>query len=650
VQVASTIQSDVTGTARIFMSAPFTQATSFTLGSLNHFQATGITIGAGSTISVQNGFIASAALMTSGVTTTYGFRSLLASASGAWNTYNDGTAANYFAGQTTVGSTSLTLGNGSVAQQFGVVASAATSVGEVIRGAASQTANLTEWQDSSGAILARVANDGTILSNSNISGTFFSASSATGGLAIQGTYAIRFNGANTANFGSGTPTAGVAQVQITNATTTAVGLIVKGAASQTADLQQWQDSSGTPLISISSDGYINKTGTTYIGPLLTFANPGVGNDTRFTFTKVNDAAWLSVKERAADQTYYEFGMSDNAQDGGDYFQWINDSWWNPGTGWMPLQMSAMNTRFVANQTNFYGALTIPANTPFFTCLGSPSTSTDYQVNKYQPQTSNAFNLNKDNATGGTGTLNVDVSGYNLTTMLTFWVLIGASGTTFSWGNGQSTNTAVATGVAITGAFQTLSNGVQVKLSTTGQVSADKWSFIVFPPSKFSVGGATTSDSASIIYPSAGIKGLVIKGAASQTADLQQFQDSNATVLAAVTAGGILLQQQPAVTTVNATATLTIAQLLTEIITATSTTAVTMTLPTGTLMDGGFASISTNQSFDWSIINLGSSAGAVTLSAGTSHTIVGSATVAISTSAQFRSVRTAATTWVSYRIS
>ena len=146
------------------------------------------------------------------------------------------------------------------------------------------------------------------------------------------------------------------------------------------------------------------------------------------------------------------------------------------------------------------------------------------------------------------------------------------------------------------------------------------------------------------------QGLIIKGAVSQTGDLIQWQNSAGTVLTAVTAAGIVLQQQPTPTAVNATATLTVAQLLTEIITATSATAVSMTLPTGTLMDGGFATIATGEAFDWSIINLGSSAGAVTLLAGTSHTIVGSATVAITTSARFRSLRSGATTWITYRLS
>jgi hypothetical protein len=56
-----------------------------------------------------------------------------------------------------------------------------------------------------------------------------------------------------------------------------------------------------------------------------------------------------------------------------------------------------------------------------------------------------------------------------------------------------------------------------------------------------------------------------------------------------------------------------------------------------------------QSFDWSVINLGSASGAVTMTAGTDHTYVGSATVAIATSALFRTRKTAANTFVTYRV-
>src|SRR4051812_42211865 len=87
------------------------------------------------------------------------------------------------------------------------------------------------------------------------------------------------------------------------------------------------------------------------------------------------------------------------------------------------------------------------------------------------------------------------------------------------------------------------------------------------------------------------------------------------------------------TAINTTATLTIAQLLMFIITCTSTTAVSLTLPTGTLADAGIigAALSTNFSFEWSLINLGSSSGAVTLLVGQTHTIIGNAVTAIGTS-------------------
>lgn len=142
---------------------------------------------------------------------------------------------------------------------------------------------------------------------------------------------------------------------------------------------------------------------------------------------------------------------------------------------------------------------------------------------------------------------------------------------------------------------------------------------------------------------------LVKGFASQTADLLEIQTSAAAVLLSVTASGVLLQTQPVPNAQTTSATLTVANLLTQIITATSATAVALTLPTGTLMDGGFNTNFTNESFTWSIINLGSASGAVTLTAGTAHTIVGSATVAIGTSSLWRSVRTAAATWVTYRL-
>ena len=101
----------------------------------------------------------------------------------------------------------------------------------------------------------------------------------------------------------------------------------------------------------------------------------------------------------------------------------------------------------------------------------------------------------------------------------------------------------------------------------------------------------------------------------------------------------------------ASATLTIAELLTAIVTTSGTAAITLTLPTGTLSDAGVTApaLPLNGCFDWTVINTGTSSGAVTIAAGTGHTLVGSATVAIGTSAEFRTRKTAANTFVTYRV-
>lgn len=115
--------------------------------------------------------------------------------------------------------------------------------------------------------------------------------------------------------------------------------------------------------------------------------------------------------------------------------------------------------------------------------------------------------------------------------------------------------------------------------------------------------------------------------------------------------GNVFAQQAAPTAKTGSATLTIAELLTGIVTATSATAVALTLPTGTLSDAGIlaGALAADRAFEWVVINLGSSSGAVTVGAGTAHTIVGSAIVAIGTSARFRTRKTAANTFVTYRI-
>jgi hypothetical protein len=74
----------------------------------------------------------------------------------------------------------------------------------------------------------------------------------------------------------------------------------------------------------------------------------------------------------------------------------------------------------------------------------------------------------------------------------------------------------------------------------------------------------------------------------------------------------------------------------------------MTLPTGTNTEAGFSGLYTNFTFEWTVINTGPSL--VRVLAATAHTIVGSGSVATGTSGRFASRRTAANTFVTYRLS
>ena len=117
----------------------------------------------------------------------------------------------------------------------------------------------------------------------------------------------------------------------------------------------------------------------------------------------------------------------------------------------------------------------------------------------------------------------------------------------------------------------------------------------------------------------------------------------------ISSNGTFIYNQPAPAAVDTTATLTVANLTAKIITSTTAAAVTMTLPTGTDMDAGFSGLYNNMAFEWSVLNTGAT-NAVTVQGGTGHTVVGSGTVAASNSGRFLSRRTAATTWVTYRLS
>lgn len=125
--------------------------------------------------------------------------------------------------------------------------------------------------------------------------------------------------------------------------------------------------------------------------------------------------------------------------------------------------------------------------------------------------------------------------------------------------------------------------------------------------------------------------------------------------------GVVVRRQVAPATATVAATLTAAQLLTGILNATPTATgatVAYTLPTGALMDGS-VNFAVNDSFDWVCINNAlAAADTITITASGGHTIVGGPIVQslhattggiTGYSAVFRTRKTAADTFVTYRI-
>jgi hypothetical protein len=156
----------------------------------------------------------------------------------------------------------------------------------VVKGASAQSANLQEWQNSAGTVLAYVSSDASVIgtpsncyigANNNSGGQIILYGSA-GGYGVgfkttsSGNEVIRFNsGQITLTVGQGGNNAGLlvngnlgssgSVASFVNAGNVASkGIVVKGAASQTGNLQEWQNNAGTALATVDPAGNFSAPG------------------------------------------------------------------------------------------------------------------------------------------------------------------------------------------------------------------------------------------------------------------------------------------------------------------------------------------------------------------------------------------------------
>jgi len=178
----------------------------------------------------------------------------------------------------------MMLGSADTTALLSISTHAANQIGAAIRASVSQTSNLQEWQDSTGAVKMSVNQFGSIVASAG--GTYLSS-----------------NG--DALFGA------------RNATT--IPLTVKAAASQTANLMEFQNSSGVPVTFFNASGGLTATegviSTLYSGGKMTTGTLGYFNATTF-----NAAVSPMVVRGAASQTANLTQWQDSA---GTVYAFIN---------------------------------------------------------------------------------------------------------------------------------------------------------------------------------------------------------------------------------------------------------------------------------------------------------------------------------------
>jgi hypothetical protein len=143
--------------------------------------------------------------------------------------------------------------------------------GQIIKGAASQTANLQEWQNSSGTVLASIGSSGQIsalqLPASSIGNTItfqssdgnlvgFNPSRDLGMITFQGNHNGGMRWISTSQDGNTYRDieAWTRSFLVRGQVAASPVAIIRAATSQTANLQEWQNSSGTAQLAIAANG------------------------------------------------------------------------------------------------------------------------------------------------------------------------------------------------------------------------------------------------------------------------------------------------------------------------------------------------------------------------------------------------------------
>lgn len=606
VRNSTSIQSDVTTAAGVYRSMPSTQATAFTLTDLYGFLASNVTIGAGSAVTNQYGFFASAQ---SSATNNYAFYANSSANTGRWNFYANGTAQNYFAGNTMIGST-----NGSakltVAGQSGVASAVTGSVAHI------------SGVDSTASIVQNDAYNGQptlVLRRSN--GTA-SVPTALANGDLFGVISMRGYGASAYSSGS--------------------RILIAGEAAEA-----WTDSAQGASIRFATTP-IGSTTNTIVARMYENGAMAIGADSKAAKLTVAGQSGVAtpisnsnLHISGADSTQNNLSMDSYGESSNIAFRRAQGTQASPTAITSGVSLGSVGWRGYGSTAYASGSRVLIqavasqtwTDTAQGTYLGFSTTPNGSTSIAERMRIQNSGNVSIGSTTDSAKLLVAGQSG----------VATPVSNTTMHISGADSSSHFLSMDAygGVNGLVFRNSNGTQASptaLSAAGSMGGVYW-FGYGSTAYSSSSRASVTAQASEAWTDSAQGSRVTIGATPKSSTTQR------NVMIAH-GNGVVSQYQGDVTSKAAAATLTADELITKIIQYTGT-GDNLQLPTASDIQTGIFYPSDNLSFDFSVINTGS--GSATLTTNTGLTLVGSMVVTAGASGMFRVRRVTSSAYTIYRL-
>ena len=394
-------------------------------------------------------------------------------------------------------------GNTNLSAQLNVISTASTNKGLVVRGAASQSANYFEIQDSAGSTAVRIASSGQLLAPSFTSGAFQVTSA--GAMSVGTSSAVT-----------------TTQLLVNSTAATNLGIVIKGAASQSGDLLQVQDSASFVNAKIDSSGMAtflraNLRGAVYgsgayFGALNLLQESGG-----------NGAVFQGRDAQTVDLFRMRMGVGT-----------VADSYVIQNSGGTTMGGRNANAQIYSGST-----------APLQTAVGSGVTATTGTGTTATITTQFNHNLSVGERITVAG---VNPSGYNGTFIVTAvpstTQLSYANATTAAWVSGGTVSVDNQASITLRSPGTT---GLAIRANTYASGTLQSWQLAdatevtrVRAGGQIGIGSVITGTSFAVNTDTVGgasSVGAVIRGASGQTANLLEIQSNAASVLFSVTSSG-----------------------------------------------------------------------------------------------------------------